>query len=371
MNRRTRLFTPLVLVLSLALSSCGSSETAEPEPEFAVVAGNDGVALVGADWLEKVEGIEAPEQDTDGELTARLDGQRAAVVYAGRIAVVQPHQQAIVKDCADCAGVAVTDEFIVTTRRNFTPGNGFDLVLFERDLSTSRVVPAQRLEERVSTDYPGENTESPVTLAADGDRVTVGYLARDGGNRRGPSIIAQYSFEGGLLGNTKVDRVIGRSAASPDGRRLAVELSGSGGYCVNTSELLVVDVGSLQAQKIEPVVPGVSADVVNPWFELTDLQWAGEKLVVAGEVHNPPDGETCDLGPEVWQRLFDPATGAPADSGGHRATAARWVGPGCGEVVMISGKYTEGVLSRGSGPQLGGYYRIGHGRPAPAECARP
>ncbi|MGH3988585.1 MAG: cupin domain-containing protein, partial [Pseudonocardiaceae bacterium] len=98
----------------------------------------------------------------------------------------------------------------------------------------------------VNTAYGAENTESPVTLAADPDSVTVGYLSRNGGNRRGPSIIAQYDHDGRLLRNVTVDGLVGRSAVSPNGRHLALEVSGSGGACVTVSRPVVVDLESLR-----------------------------------------------------------------------------------------------------------------------------
>ncbi|GGM60289.1 hypothetical protein GCM10011608_51670 [Micromonospora sonchi] len=379
-RRSLRISVALLLATSL-LISCSSSDTPVPPvpsttsaalaPEFVVAIGADGLALAGTDWLARVDGIEPAESDPRGQLVAGIDAARAAVVYADHIAVVQQHRPAIIADCVDCVGVAVTDRFIVTSRRNFTPGNGFDLVLFEHDLSTSRAVPAQRLEERATTDYPAENDESPITLAADEERITVGYVARDGGYRRGPSIIAQYAFDGRLLASTKIMGLLGRSAVSPDGRRLAVGAGGSSGYCHTHYAPVMIDLGSLRVQPVEPAVPQVDSDTADPWFFLTDLQWAADKLIATGELHNPPENDICDPEPQIWQRTVDPTTGAPVDSGDHRAIFARWIGPGCDDVLTVGGNYPDRVLSRGSGERLGRYHRIGLGRPAPAGCPQP
>ncbi|RKT88765.1 hypothetical protein SAMN05421805_107275 [Saccharopolyspora antimicrobica] len=369
------------LILStVLLASCGSAASA---PDFAVATGADGLTLVGADWTQQVPGFgtsEAsffPPGDSDAEIAAPLDSARAVVVYADRVVVVARGAEPVVRDCAECTGVAVTDTDIVTTRTNHAPDNGFDLVLYDHELSAERVVPAQRLQERASTSL-AENTESPVTLAADEDRITVGYLARDGGNRRGPSVIAQYDYAGQLLGSTKVDGLLGRSAVSPDGRLLAVGVGGSSGYCTNPYEPVIVDLATLRVREVEPAVPGTSPDDPDPWFELTDLVWAGETLLATGELHVVRDpGEVCDPEPEVWQRAIDPETGAPADSGGHQAISTRQVGPGCDHVVQTvnpsnpEGSSPDGdiVLRRVSGHVLGDYSRISLGMPASAACA--
>ncbi|MER7081357.1 hypothetical protein SAMN02982929_01949 [Saccharopolyspora kobensis] len=369
------------LISSAALlASCGSAGSA---PDFAVATGADGLTLVGADWTQQVPGFGPAENslfspnNSDAEIAAPLDSARAVVVYADRVVVVARGSEPVVRDCAECSGVAVTDTDIVTARTNHAPDNGFDLVLYDHELAAERVVPAQRLQERASTGL-ADNTESPVTLAADEDKITVGYLARDGGNRRGPSVIAQYDYAGELLGSTKVDGLLGRSAVSPDGRLLAVGVGGSGGYCVNPYEPVVVDLSTLGVREVEPAVPGTSPDDPDPWFELTDLVWAGEALLATGELHvvrNP--GEVCDPEPEVWQRTIDPETGAPVDSGGHQAISTRQVGPDCDDVVQTvnpsnpEGSSPDGdiVLRRGSGHVLGDYSRISLGTPASAACA--
>ena len=374
-------FAPLGVVLSAVLVSCGSGEsgnsgpTPNVAPQFAVVAGEDTIAAVGGDWFEPVAGLSPGPNSHIGALSVGVDETSAAVLGEDRIALVRPHRTPVIADCADCSGIAVAGNRIVTTRKNFSPGEGFDIVEFSSELAPGRTVPAQRLAERANTAYPAENTDSPVTLAADSDSVTVGYLSRNGANRRGPSILARYGYDGRLLRNVTVDGIVGRSVVSPDGQQLALEVTGSGGACVTVSRPVVVDLESLRVRPLQPEVPaGVTAKdpLMEPWFTLTDMVWDGRELIATGEVNTPtPEEYTCDVDPAVWQRRFDPATGRVVDSGGTTPQATRWVGPGCGDVVSVKGRYVDGVLARGidgAGQSLGHYYEVSLGRPAPANC---
>jgi hypothetical protein len=368
-------------VLSAAPVSCGSGDsgtsgpTSSSAPQFAVVAGADEIAAVGGDWFEPVAGLHPSRSSYTGQVSVGVDETSAAVIGEDRIALVRPHRPALVADCADCSGIAAGNNRIVTTRKNFTPGEGFDIVEFSAELVPGRTVAAQRLAERGNTYYAAENTESPVTLAADSHSITVGYLSRNGGNRRGPSILAQYDYDGRLLRHVTVDGLVGSSAVSPDGRQLALDVSGSSGACVSVSRPVVVDLESLRVQPLRPEVPpGVTTKdpLMEPWFTLTDLAWDGRELIATGEVNTPtPEEYTCDADPAVWQRRFDPATGKVVDSGGTFPQATRWVGPGCADVVSVKGRYSDAVLARGigdTGQTLGHYYDISLGRPAPAGC---
>jgi len=284
---------PVFAVLSLLLVSCslpGSAPDGRGVPEFAVVSGTDGIAVTNGQWIERVPGL-SPSLSA-GPQAVGLDATSAGIVASEAIAVVRPHEPPVRVACADCAGIAATNVFVVTTRKNFTLGEGFDIVLFTHDLRPSRTVPAQRLEERGSTSFPAENAESPITLAADAGRVTVGYLPRLGGARRGPSIVAQYDYDGRLLNSVFVDGLIGQSAVSPDGRYLALGVGGSGGACVTVSEPVVIDLGSLNVRTIDPAIPsGVtvdSASLSDPWFMLTDL--AGRQQCASAASIPRPDG---------------------------------------------------------------------------------
>lgn len=361
----------LFLVCLLVTSCSGVSGTPVPDPrgmEFAVVAGKDGVALVGATWFEKVPAL------ADGESygASSVDiGTSAAVLAGSHIAVVRPHRPAVVADCADCAGIAATSEHILTSRKNYTPG-GFDIVLFEHDLAGERIVPAQRLQERGNTDYGAENTASPVVLAAEPGRVTVGYLARDGGLRRGPSVVAQYDLDGRLVNHVVVDGILGRSTVSADGRRLAVGVGGSGGACITSSVPVIIELDSLQVRTIEPDLPATASGPFS-WFLTTDLDWRNDVLTVTGELHDPPPDETCDPSPEIWRRDIDPVTAIARDTAGQNATARRWNGPGCDDVIEVTGNWASAELVRRSGgkaERLGGYSTMSLGRSAPAECGQ-
>jgi hypothetical protein len=359
----------LLLVCLLATSCSGVSGTAVPDPrgmEFAVVAGKDGVALVGATWFEKVPELAAGE--SYGASSVDI-GTSAAVLAGNRIAVVRPHRSAVVADCADCAGIAATSEHIVTSRSNYTPG-GFEIVMFKNDLAVDRIVPVQRLQERGNTDYGAENTASPVMLAAAPGRVTVGYLARDGGVRRGPSVVAQYDFDGRLINHVVVDGILGRSTVSADGRRLAVGVGGSGGACITISVPVIIELDSLQVRTIEPDLL-VTASGPFSWFLTTDLDWRSDVLMVTGELHDPSPDETCDPSPKIWRREVDPVTAIARDTAGQNAMSRRWNGPGCDDVLEVAGSWASAELVRRSGgkeERLGGYSTMSLGLSAPAEC---
>ncbi|MGW6930761.1 hypothetical protein ACWGE0_11905 [Lentzea sp. NPDC054927] len=336
--------------------------------EFAVVAGKDGVALVGGAWLEKVP--ELADEASYGVSSIDI-GTSAAVLAGSHMAVVRPHRPPAIADCADCAGIAATGENILTSRKNYTPG-GFEIVLFKHDLAVDRIVTAERLQERGNTDYGAENTASPVVLAAEPGRVTVGYLARDGGVRRGPSVVAQYDFDGRLINHVVVDGILGRSTVSADGRRLAVGVGGSGGACITSSVPVIIELDSMQVRTIEPDLL-VTASGAYSWFLTTDLDWRTDLLTVMGELHDPPPGETCDPSPKIWRRDVDPATAIARDTAGQNATARRWNGPGCDDVIEVNGNWASGELVRRSGgkeERLGNYATMSLGRSAAEECGQ-
>lgn len=363
------------LVMCLVVVSCTSpipGSAVRGDPGFAVASGKDGVAMIGPGWFEPVPALACTDPRTGcGQVwSTGLSATSAAVVANGHIAVVRAHEPAIVKDCADCSGVAVTSGFIVTSRKNYQPDNGIEILLFSRDLASSKTVAAQRLEERTTTNYDAENTQSPMTLAADSQHVTLGYMAREGGSRRGPTVIARYDLGGKLLRHNIITGRLDVSVVSVDGNRLGVGVGGSGGACVTVSAAKVIDLQTLDLQPIEPAVPG-SRTSTRSWFMLTDLHWRGDVLTATGEVHDPPRNETCDPDPEVWRRSYDTAKDEVRDTGGGSERARRWVGPGCDDFVETSGRWDTAQLVRHSGgatTKLGGYARIGLGRPAPDEC---
>jgi hypothetical protein len=364
----------LLVPLAVSCGAAGPGGAPREAPPFAVAFGVDGIAMTDGNWIEKIPITVTEVSIYRGEAVG-LDASRAAVVAGDQIAVMSPGRPATVADCADCAGIAATDEFIVSTRKNYTPGEGFEILLFSHDGAPVRSIAARRLEERVTTTYPAENTESPITLAADPDRVTVGYLARAGGVRAGPSIVAQYDYQGNLLAHVSVAGILGRSAVSPDGRLLALGVGGSSGACVTTSEPFVVDLQSLQVRPIEPRVPAAviddSGSFSEPWFLLTDLIWRDTTLLATGEVHELAAEESCDPDPEVWQRSFEPAAGRLVDTPDLGARAIRWVGPDCDHLLAITARWEDSALVRTTaGPEqrLGGFYRISLGRPVPADC---
>jgi hypothetical protein len=372
----------LVALLSICAAAC-TSDTARSDDHkparvstnFVVLSGEGGVALTDGQWLETVPGVAGPSFIQPGPLAVPIGDSTAAVMGAGQLAVVGPHRKPVVKDCQDCAGVALAGRFIVTSRTNFQPGEAFDLVFFRMDLSLDHSVPARRVPERRTIQYPAENTATPITLAATEDRVTVGYLSKNGGVRAGPSIIAQYSISGSLLRSVYVDGLIGQSSVSPDGRYLALGVGGSGGACITSYNLVVVDLQGLRVQTVDPAVPApVLADadsLSDPWFFMTDLVWDGSTVRATGEVHSPPEGESCDRDPAIWTRAYDPAKGEVEDDLGKDVSARRWIGPDCTDVVeAIDGQTDATVVARRGGKEsrLGRYSRLSLGRPAPATC---
>jgi hypothetical protein len=381
-GRPRKLAATVVVLLGLCAAAC-TSNTAEcgddkasgASNNFVVLSGEGGVAVTDGKGLETVPGVAGPSFIQAGPLAVPIGDGTAAVMGAGQLAVVGPHCQPIVKDCQDCAGVALADGLIVTSRTNFQPGEGFDLVFFRSDLSLDHSVPARRVPERRTIQFPAENTASPITLAAARDRVTVGYLSKNGGVRAGPSIIAQYSTSGSLLDHVSVDGLIGQSSLSPDGRYLALGVGGSGGACVTSYDLVVVDLEGLRVQTVDPAVPAAAqagaASLSDPWFLITDLVWDGPVVRATGEVHSPPEGESCDRDPGIWTRFYDPATDAVKDAGGENASARRWIGPDCADVIEAVGGLSDAtVLARRGGEEssLGKYSRLSLGRPAPATC---
>lgn len=381
MDRR-KLGPMLVAILSLCLAACTSDRAgsrhvnaAPSSVEFVVLSGENGLALTDGQWLETIPGVAGFPFLQAGPLAVPIGDSTAAIMGNGQLAVVGPHRKPIVKECKDCVGVAMTGGLIVTTRRNFQPGEGFDLVFFRPDLSLDHSVPARRVSERSTIQYPPEDTDPPVTLGATKDLITVGYLSRNGGVRRGPSIIAQYSTSGSLVRSTSVDGIIGASSVSPDGRYLALGVGGSGGACITVSNLVVVDLDRLRVQTVDPTVPAqalASADALTePWFLMTDLVWNGGTVSATGQVHSPPEGATCDPHPTIWTRSFDPRTVQVKDVLGKDVSAQRWVGPGCTDVVEAVGVLADAtILARRGGKEsrLGKYSRLSLGRSAPARC---
>lgn len=358
-----------------------SATTAAPvaaEPTFTVLAGADGVAILDGGRVERVTALPKNVSAFSGPLAAPLPGGRSAVVVAGdHIAVVGPGRAPLDEDCDECSGVAVRGDTIVTTRANHSPGEGFDIVTFGLDLSPHPAVRAERLEEEAKDDVVAENTESPVTLAASADGVTVGYLSRNGSVRAGPTILAQYDDAGRLVRSSSVTGGLGPAAVSPDGRRLALGVGGSSGACANEYALALVDLATLRTTEVQPTVPAAAVDddaEGDPWFELTDVAWAGNSAVATGFVHTPPATDVsdgCEARPTTWRRSVDPTAGAPEDQRTQVAYAARrWVGPACNDAVeILRDQAGRGDLTvEKSGEALGHYDRMRFGPPTPVTC---
>jgi hypothetical protein len=375
---RRRLKIAIAVSVLTATAACGSvsgpaggdMSTTAWTPPFVVAVGQDGVALIGDGWFEPVAGVPADAYAWPGPVGVAVDARTAVLVDNGRIALVRAHEPATAIDCVDCAGVAFATGRIVTTRKNYTPGEGFDIVTFDAALQNEHSVRAERLAERAATEYPAENTESPITLAADERTVTVGYLSRNGGDRRGPSIVAQYDYTGRLLRNISVDGRVGRSVVSPDGSQLALDVDGSGGACITISRPTVIDLRTLGARQLQPEVPSVvrAHDPLQPpWFDLTDMDWKAGTLVATGAAMAPtPDEDSgCDKNPAIFERTFDVATGELRDTP-VTALATRRLGAACADVVTVVRNGDDVVLDRGPDVRLGRYAKLG---PAPSTDA--
>lgn len=376
----------VVALCGLAAAACspggpspGPSREPAAEP-FVVAYGPDGVALTDGRWIERVLERVPDVGDSRGPFAVALPGGRAAIVDAGRIAVARPHAPAVVRDCADCAGVAWTGSQIVTTRSSRQPDNSFEILAFDPALNRAAPVPAARLAERVSTSYPQENLESPTTLAADGDSVTVTYLSREGGVRRGPSIVARYGRDGRLAGTVRVDGVMYDAVVSPDGAYLALGLGGSGGACVTASDLTVLDLHDLSVLDLGSALPeGYAGDADATWSYATDLVWRDGKAVATSRLYATAPLQTCDPDPQLWTRTVDPATLEVVDVDGAVADAARWIGPGCDDLLTVTGRTVdqEGWKRRhelaarigGRTTVLGEYHQLVLGVPAGPGCA--
>lgn len=379
---RSRSVTCLALVVALGF---GVAACAEETFNPAIAAGADGVTVIDGKRSTPIKGMSGIDFLLPGALAAPLSDSAVVVIGQGQIGRIDGDGRSIITECTDCRGVAATDEFVVTTRKNFQPGEGFDIILLSHSLEPERAIPARRLSERSTIDYPPENTESPVTLAAAEDRVTVGYLSANGGVRAGPSVIAQYSYDGELLDSEYVDGILGQAAASPDGQFLAVGVGGSGGACITESAPQVLALDGLDPVDVGPFVPDEAAVGYRgpeaPWFLITDLYWQDHVVRVTGEVHGFASGpsagggsEVCEgyAEPEVWTRTVDVETNEVLDLRRATALATRWIGPECGDVIEVDGSAQPNValVSRVKGEEsvLGSYTRVALGNQSPGEC---
>src|SRR5688500_925559 len=124
-GRPLKLAAKLVALLSLCAAAC-TSNTAERDDDkasgassnFVVLSGEGGVAVTDGQGLETVPGVAGPSFIQAGPLAVPIGDGTAAVMGAGQLALVGPHRQPIVKDCQDCAGVALAGGLIVTSRTN-------------------------------------------------------------------------------------------------------------------------------------------------------------------------------------------------------------------------------------------------------------
>lgn len=352
------------------------NERPEGRTNFVVASGPDGVAVIEGPNIVPLAGLNDPGFLIRGAMAVPVDGSTAAVLLDGRLAVVSRNGIEASADCRECSGLAASDAKIVTTRRNQQPGNGFDILTFTPALEVEVTVPARRLEERVTIDYVPENVESPVTLAASPERVTVGYLSLNGGVRRGPSIVAQYSHDGELLDSVVLDGILGAAAVSPDGQMLALGVGGSGGACITSSELVVLRLNDLETLDSGPPVPApVSAStggLDEPWLLLTDLLWNGAVLHAVGEAFTTGNLRTgdCEI-PETWGRTFDTESGEVTDVPLENLRATRWLGPGCDDTLDVVGQYYDTVATThidGQEQVLGSYSTLALGQAQPARC---
>jgi hypothetical protein len=361
-----------------------SDEPVAPPP---MAVGEDGVAIVDVEGLHRVEGLPASPYATTGSPAVPAFGDRIAVVSEGQVALIGPGGDAVVADCAECSGVAATAEHVITTRRNGQPGEGFDIVLLTEDLEVAETVAATRASEPVNGTPSGENSASPVTLAASEDRVVVGYLSVNGGVRAGPTVVAAYSYDGELLDHMLVSGLLGLAAPSPDGEHLAVGVGGSGGACITSSALEVIALDGLEVLGAEPAVPAeVMAtfdDLGEPWLYMVDVAWTGTAVRTVGEVYRtgwaenasgevmPGPDTSCEV-PEFWVRTFDIETGAFTDVRSDDVVATRWIGPGCSDVVEIRrsapGESVLVAVQDGRESTLGRYSQLALGETAADRC---
>ncbi len=368
-----------VIGVYLLVRPTGPGPAGQPQTgtaSFVVAFGEDGVALTDGRFLEKVAG---PFEIAGyaGPRAVLAPGGFAAFLHNNKIVLGKPGVPPITAACNECAGLAVIGQELVTGRNNLQPGNGFDLVFFDLKLTELRTVPAQRLPERVTTDYPQENTESPSVLAASGDRITMSYLARDGGVRRGPSIIAQYSATGQLTRSAKIDGIVRLTSLSPDGHHVALGVGGNSSWCESHSDLVVVSLDNLEVLDIGPALPSFfRGDDEDAWTILNDLAWQGGNLIATSKLYSPQEGQQCDFAPEPWTRTVNPSTLEVKDAPAP-ALSVRNVGPACGDVVTIKrGEPAEEaeapteLISRIGGAErsLGRYWGLALDPSAPKGC---
>jgi len=363
---------------TIALVACtsdpGAPAAEPPKPSsLSVIASEQDVALTNGDWVKKIPELSGSEGVTRGDAVP-FGTDTLAVLFKDKIAVVGEDGTKATADCAECAGLAISNGSLVTTRTNLEPGGGFDLVFHSTGLEVERVVPARRLTERGEPGVPAENDASPETMAADDESVVVGYLSRIGGVRRGPSIIAKYSLDGTLLESVSVDGILGLSSASADQRYLAVGVGGSGGACITASDFRVVDLETMTELDTEPAIP-IAAIKTNTglsgrWFNLRDVSWWKGAPRAVGQVFDPGEA-SCDDHPTSWLRGFDVTTETFDDKPAGTPPVARWTGPDCDDLVGVEfGPEDDQVVSIIGGKRklLESYTGIIYGPQRPDSC---
>lgn len=222
--------------------------------------------------------------------------------------------------CAECSGIAVVGDRVVTIDKSFV------MFVYRDDLSLEAVVPLPFEDEPENGEYG--DWQTPTVVGALGDDVVVGYLTPEGGGRTGPSIVSLYSLRGRAGESWIVDGIVGPGRVDPTSRRIVIGVGGSGGACYSSSDPVVLEPGESEPLPLgEP--PDASGEGALFWAR--DLWWNGDEVVAVGdESENGASG--CAL--DAFMRRFDDQGEVGSDRVGD-LTQYQFVG-NCDRAVMTT-----------------------------------
>ncbi|MEV0764253.1 hypothetical protein [Nocardia sp. NPDC050435] len=342
----------VALVAITLVSSCGNEDRGGRELEtkrgFAILSSTRGLSLTDGKSVRELKAFRTEAANWNGTSAVWRDANSAVVISGGTIAIVTADGERVTAPCVDCRGLAVHGTTVVTARTNFRAGDGFDLVELDGNLREIRSTPVQRVNERWLGVRNADDVRPPEVVAATADEVYVSYISRSGGARHGPEIIAKHSRDGDLRAYTLVDGKQFGHAVSPDLRYLAVAAGGSGGACVTTANLRVIDLHEMRELDTYPDRPlehmTATGSLSEPWFYAEDVRWVAGHVEVTGQVHTLRSDENCDPAPRSWTRRYSVESRQFTDMLAAPIRAARVIGPSCTDLIGYSGIDSKRVV---------------------------
>ena len=330
----------------ILLSACSDSSKSAPTAAhgFAIIADKSGIAVTTDTTLTRLKEFSENDRARYGTSAVWLDSNTAVVLSGTVLAQVTADGVSTVAHCDECRGLALYGEHIYTTRANYRPGDGFDIVTFDRRLNETGSIPASRLIERAGRVQNDESSSLARMIGATPESIYIAYVSRHGGARHGPSVLAQYSHTGELQNHLLIDGLVRDAATSPDMKYVALTSSGSSGACVNPSDVRVVDLATLTELHTDPDIPAESGVTHGGWFEARTLTWSGNRLTSVGELHDPPGEDVCDPQPQIWSRTYDPAGQAFTDEIAQETVGLQVVGPSCDRKIGYAPSFPWGKV---------------------------